>query len=86
MYLKPGGNAALSANAHHGVDQQTCEAARAYHVASSNRCWSTPWWALSARYLYDGKTDHPPGWKTLCDEAAGLYHGLDVCYTPIRRG
>lgn len=32
MYFETGQGSALSANAHHGVDQQTCET-RAYAVA-----------------------------------------------------
>ena len=32
MYFETGQGSALSANAHHGIDQQTCEA-RAYAVA-----------------------------------------------------
>jgi ethanolamine ammonia-lyase large subunit len=39
MYFETGQGSALSANAHHGVDQQTCEA-RAYAVARhTSPCW-----------------------------------------------
>jgi len=39
MYFETGQGSALSASAHHGMDQQTCEA-RAYGVARhSGRCW-----------------------------------------------
>ena len=51
MYFETGQGSSLSADAHHGVDQQTCEA-RAYAVARRySRCWSIPWWASSDRSI-----------------------------------
>ena len=49
MYFETGQGSALSADAHHGVDQQTLEA-RAYAVARPFRpLWSTASWVLSGR-------------------------------------
>ena len=62
MYLRPDKGSALSANAHHGVDQQTCEA-RAYAVARKFNPFlaNTVVGFIGPEYLYDGKADHPGG-------------------------
>src|SRR5262249_4549561 len=49
MYFETGQGSALSANAHHGVDQQTLEARAMRWRAASARSWSTPSWASSGR-------------------------------------
>jgi ethanolamine ammonia-lyase large subunit len=65
MYFETGQGSALSANAHHGVDQQTLEA-RAYAVARRfGRCWSTPWSASSGPSTWPtASRSSAPGWKT----------------------
>jgi ethanolamine ammonia-lyase large subunit len=83
MYFETGQGSALSANAHHGVDQQTCEA-RAYAVARAFRPMlvNTVVGFIGPEYLYDGKQilraaleDH------FCGKLLGLPMGCDVCYT-----
>lgn len=83
MYFETGQGSALSANAHHGVDQQTCEA-RAYAVAGkySPLLVNTVVGFIGPEYLYDGKQiiraaleDH------FCGKLLGLPMGVDVCYT-----
>ncbi|WP_162825887.1 ethanolamine ammonia-lyase subunit EutB, partial [Escherichia coli] len=56
MYFETGQGSALSANAHHGVDQQTMEA-RAYAVARafSPLLVNTVVGFIGPEYLYDGK-------------------------------
>ncbi len=60
MYFETGQGSALSAGAHHGVDQQTCEA-RAYAVARAFQplLVNTVVGFIGPEYLYDGKRDHP---------------------------
>ncbi len=83
MYFETGQGSCLSANAHHGVDQQTLEA-RAYAVAREFRplLVNTVVGFIGPEYLYDGKQiiraaleDH------LCGKLLGLPMGCDVCYT-----
>ena len=83
MYFETGQGSALSANAHHGVDQQTCEA-RAYAVARRYRPMlvNTVVGFIGPEYLYDGRQilraaleDH------FCGKLLGLPMGCDVCYT-----
>ena len=83
MYFETGQGSALSANAHHGVDQQTCEA-RAYAVARRYKPMlvNTVVGFIGPEYLYDGKQilraaleDH------FCGKLLGLPMGCDVCYT-----
>lgn len=83
MYFETGQGSSLSANAHEGVDQQTCEA-RAYAVA-----WhfdpllvNTVVGFIGPEYLFDGKQiiraaleDH------FCGKLLGLPMGVDICYT-----
>ena len=67
MYFETGQGSALSANAHHGVDQQTLEA-RAYAVAraTSSRCWSIPWSASSGRNICSTASRSPaPDWRII---------------------
>ncbi|GGH71556.1 ethanolamine ammonia-lyase large subunit [Filimonas zeae] len=83
MYFETGQGSALSANAHHGVDQQTCEV-RAYAVARHFDPFlvNTVVGFIGPEYLYDGKQitraaleDH------FCGKLMGLPMGVDVCYT-----
>ena len=83
MYFETGQGSALSADAHHGVDQQTIEA-RAYAVARAfRRCWSIPWSGSSARNTSsDGKQITRAGLEDhFCGKLLGLPMGVDVCYT-----
>lgn len=83
MYFETGQGSALSANAHRGADQQTCEA-RAYAVARKFNplLVNTVVGFIGPEYLYDGKQiiraaleDH------FCGKLLGLPMGVDVCYT-----
>jgi ethanolamine ammonia-lyase large subunit len=83
MYFETGQGSALSAGAHAGVDQQTCEA-RAYAVARHFRplLVNTVVGFIGPEYLFDGKQilraaleDH------FCGKLLGLPMGCDVCYT-----
>jgi ethanolamine ammonia-lyase large subunit len=83
MYFETGQGSALSAGAHHGVDQQTCEA-RAYAVARHLKplLVNTVVGFIGPEYLYDGKQilraaleDH------FCGKLLGLPMGCDICYT-----
>jgi ethanolamine ammonia-lyase large subunit len=83
MYFETGQGSCLSANAHYGVDQQTCEA-RAYAVAKKIKplLVNSVVGFIGPEYLYDGKQitraaleDH------FCGKLLGLPMGMDVCYT-----
>ncbi len=83
MYFETGQGSALSANAHHGVDQQTVEA-RAYGVARafSPLLVNTVVGFIGPEYLFDGKQiiraaleDH------FCGKLLGVPMGVDVCHT-----
>ena len=83
MYFETGQGSALSAGAHHGVDQQTLEA-RAYAVARAYQplLVNSVVGFIGPEYLYDGKQiaraaleDH------CCGKLLGLPMGIDVCYT-----
>lgn len=83
MYFETGQGSALSANAHDGVDQQTCEA-RAYAVARRYKphLVNSVVGFIGPEYLYDGKQiiraaleDH------FCAKLLGLPMGMDICYT-----
>ncbi len=83
MYFETGQGSALSANAHHGVDQQTCEA-RAYAVARRYRPMlvNTVVGFIGPEYLYDGKQIIRAGLEDhFCGKLLGLPMGCDVCYT-----
>jgi ethanolamine ammonia-lyase large subunit len=83
MYFETGQGSALSANAHEGVDQQTCEV-RSYAVARqfSPLLVNTVVGFIGPEYLFDGKQiiraaleDH------CCGKLLGLPMGVDICYT-----
>lgn len=83
MYFETGQGSALSANAHHGVDQQTCEA-RAYAVAREFRplLVNTVVGFIGPEYLYDGKQITRAGLEDhFCGKLLGLPMGCDICYT-----
>jgi ethanolamine ammonia-lyase large subunit len=83
MYFETGQGSALSAGAHHGVDQQTCEA-RAYAVARAFRplLVNTVVGFIGPEYLYDGKQIIRAGLEDhFCGKLMGLPLGCDVCYT-----
>jgi ethanolamine ammonia-lyase large subunit len=83
MYFETGQGSSLSANAHEGVDQQTCEA-RAYAVARKFNplLVNSVVGFIGPEYLFDGKQitraaleDH------CCGKLLGLPMGMDICYT-----
>ena len=83
MYFETGQGSALSANAHHGVDQQTCEA-RAYGVARafSPLLVNSVVGFIGPEYLYDGKQIIRAGLEDhFCGKLLGLPLGVDICYT-----
>jgi len=83
MYFETGQGSALSANAHHGVDQQTCEA-RAYAVARAFNplLVNSVVGFIGPEYLYDGKEIIRAGLEDhFCGKLLGLPLGIDVCYT-----
>ena len=83
MYFETGQGSALSANAHHGVDQQTCEA-RAYSVARAfdPLLVNSVVGFIGPEYLYDGKEIIRAGLEDhFCGKLLGLPLGVDVCYT-----
>jgi ethanolamine ammonia-lyase large subunit len=83
MYFETGQGSALSANAHHGVDQQTCEA-RAYGVARAfdPLLVNSVVGFIGPEYLFDGKEIIRAGLEDhFCDKLLGLPLGVDVCYT-----
>ncbi|WP_419811483.1 ethanolamine ammonia-lyase subunit EutB [Bacterioplanoides sp.] len=83
MYFETGQGSALSANAHHGVDQQTCEA-RAYAVARKFNplLVNTVVGFIGPEYLYNGKQIIRAGLEDhFCGKLLGLPMGCDICYT-----
>jgi ethanolamine ammonia-lyase large subunit len=83
MYFETGQGAALSAEAHHGIDQQTVEV-RAYGVARAFRplLVNTVVGFIGPEYLYDGKQIIRAGLEDhCCGKLLGLPMGVDVCYT-----
>ena len=83
MYFETGQGSALSANAHHGLDQQTCEA-RAYGVARAFRplLVNTVVGFIGPEYLYNGKQIIRAGLEDhFCGKLLGLPMGCDICYT-----
>lgn len=83
MYFETGQGSALSANAHHGVDMQTCEA-RAYAVARrfAPLLVNTVVGFIGPEYLYDGKQILRAGLEDhCCAKLLGLPMGCDICYT-----
>ncbi len=82
MYFETGQGSALSAHAHHGVDQQTIEA-RAYGLArlyepllvNSVVGFIGPEYLDGREIIRAGVEDH------FCGKLLGLPMGMDVCYT-----
>jgi ethanolamine ammonia-lyase large subunit len=83
MYFETGQGSALSASAHHGVDQQTMEA-RAYAVARAfdPLLVNSVVGFIGPEYLFDGKEITRAGLEDhFCGKLLGLPMGVDVCYT-----
>ena len=83
MYFETGQGSALSADAHHDIDQQTCEA-RAYAVARAFAplLVNTVVGFIGPEYLYDGKEIIRAGLEDhFCGKLMGVPLGVDVCYT-----
>jgi ethanolamine ammonia-lyase large subunit len=83
MYFETGQGSSLSANAHHGLDQQTCEV-RAYAVARKfdPLLINTVVGFIGPEYLFDGKEIIRAGLEDhFCAKLLGLPMGCDVCYT-----
>ena len=83
MYFETGQGSALSANAHHGIDQQTCEA-RAYAVAREFEplLVNSVVGFIGPEYLYDGRQILRAGLEDhFCAKLLGLPMGCDICYT-----
>lgn len=83
MYFETGQGSALSADAHHGVDQQTCEA-RAYAVARryAPLLVNTVVGFIGPEYLFDGRQIVRAGLEDhFCGKLLGVPMGCDVCYT-----
>jgi ethanolamine ammonia-lyase large subunit len=83
MYFETGQGSALSAGAHHGVDQQTMEA-RAYGVARafSPLLTNTVVGFIGPEYLFDGKQIIRAGLEDhFCGKLLGVPLGCDICYT-----
>ncbi len=83
MYFETGQGSSLSANAHFGVDQQTCEA-RAYAVARRYKplLVNTVVGFIGPEYLYDGKQIIRAALEEhFCGKLLGLPMGVDICYT-----
>ena len=86
MYFETGQGSALSANGHHGLDQQTCEA-RAYAVARKFNplLVNTVVGFIGPEYLFDGKQIIRAGLEDhFCAKLLGLPMGCDICYTNQR--
>ena len=83
MYFETGQGSALSANAHHGIDQQTLEA-RAYAVARrfSPMLVNSVVGFIGPEYLFDSKQIIRAGLEDhFCGKLMGVPMGVDVCYT-----
>jgi ethanolamine ammonia-lyase large subunit len=83
MYFETGQGAALSADAHHGCDQQTLET-RAYAVAREFKplLVNTVVGFIGPEYLYSGKEIIRAGLEDhFCGKLLGVPMGCDVCYT-----
>ena len=83
MYFETGQGSALSAGAHHDVDQQTCEA-RAYAIAREFEplLTNTVVGFIGPEYLYNGKQIIRAGLEDhFCGKLLGVPMGCDVCYT-----
>jgi len=83
MYFETGQGSALSADAHQGLDQQTCEA-RAYAVARKFKplLVNSVVGFIGPEYLYDGKQIIRAGLEDhFCGKLLGVPMGVDICYT-----
>ncbi|AUD03822.1 ethanolamine ammonia-lyase subunit EutB [Spirosoma pollinicola] len=83
MYFETGQGSALSANANHHVDQQTCEV-RAYAVARQFNPFlvNSVVGFIGPEYLFDGKQIIRAGLEDhFCGKLMGLPMGMDICYT-----
>ncbi|MBI1323700.1 ethanolamine ammonia-lyase subunit EutB [bacterium] len=83
MYFETGQGSCLSADAHHGLDQQTCEA-RAYAVARRYEplLVNTVVGFIGPEYLFDGRQILRAGLEDhFCGKLLGLPMGCDICYT-----
>ncbi|QJW89326.1 ethanolamine ammonia-lyase subunit EutB [Spirosoma taeanense] len=83
MYFETGQGSALSANAHHGLDQQTVET-RAYAVARAFEplLVNSVVGFIGPEYLYNGKQIIRAGLEDhFCGKLLGLPMGIDICYT-----
>ena len=83
MYFETGQGSCLSADAHHGVDQQTLEA-RAYGVARAHSALlvNTVVGFIGPEYLFDGKQITRAGLEDhFCGKLMGVPLGCDICYT-----
>lgn len=83
MYFETGQGSALSSNANHGVDQQTCEV-RAYAVARQYAPFlvNSVVGFIGPEYLFDGKQIIRAGLEDhFCGKLMGLPMGMDICYT-----
>jgi ethanolamine ammonia-lyase large subunit len=83
MYFETGQGSALSAGAHHGIDQQTLEA-RAYAVARAYQplLVNSVVGFIGPEYLYDAKQIIRAGLEDhFCGKLLGLPMGCDACYT-----
>ncbi|MCM2453331.1 ethanolamine ammonia-lyase subunit EutB [Agrobacterium vitis] len=83
MYFETGQGSCLSADAHHGLDQQTCEA-RAYAACRpfAPLLVNTVVGFIGPEYLYDGKQIIRAGLEDhFCGKLMGLPMGCDICYT-----
>ena len=83
MYFETGQGSALSADAHHGVDQQTLEA-RAYAVARHFKplLVNSVVGFIGPEYLYNGKEIIRAGLEDhFCGKLLGLPMGCNICYT-----
>ena len=83
MYFETGQGSALSAEAHHNVDQQTIEA-RAYGVARAYAplLVNSVVGFIGPEYLFDGKQIIRAGLEDhFCGKLLGLPMGVDICYT-----
>ncbi|OXC74599.1 Ethanolamine ammonia-lyase heavy chain [Caballeronia sordidicola] len=83
MYFETGQGSELSADAHHGVDQQTCEV-RGYAVARKFNplLVNTVVGFIGPEYLYDGRQIIRAGLEDhFCGKLLGVPMGCDICYT-----
>ncbi len=83
MYFETGQGSALSAGAHHGLDQQTMEA-RAYGVARAFDPFlvNSVVGFIGPEYLFDGRQIIRAGLEDhFCGKLLGLPMGVDICHT-----